>query len=128
MDYRIQELEGGRLLILEGEEPVLARVQDVLDLIAEALSRRVSMIVVPVVRLDPCFFQLRSGLAGEFVQKIVNYRLGLAVIGDISEFTAGSAAFADFVRESNRGRSILFVEHMNELNKRLSALESGAGL
>ena len=128
MDYRIAERDGQRLLVLEGEERILARVQDVLDLIAEALPRRVSIIVVPVVRLDPSFFQLRSGLAGEFVQKIVNYRLKLAVIGDISQFTAASAALADFVRESNRGGSVFFVPDMEALNEKVSTLEGGAGV
>lgn len=126
MDYRIEEFEGRRLLVLEGEEPTLARVQDMLDLIAEALPRRVGMIVVPVVRLDPSFFRLRSGLAGEFVQKIVNYRLKLAVIGDVSKFIAGSAAFADFVRESNHGRDVLFLPDLNALADKLSALADRA--
>ena len=123
LDYRIEELAGQRLLLLEGEERRLARVQDMLDLIAEALPRRVNTVVVPVTRLDPSFFQLRSGLAGELAQKIVNYRLKLAVVGDVAAFIADSKAFADFVRESNRGASILFVQDMDELAKKLSAFE-----
>jgi Domain of unknown function (DUF4180) len=125
MDYRIEEVNGHRLLVLDGEGTALTRVQDVLELVAEALPRRVSMIVVTVARLDPTFFELRSGLAGEFVQKIVNYRLRLAVIGDISEFTANCAALTDFVRESNRGRSIFFVHDLAALVEKLAApLES----
>ena len=127
MEFRIEELERQRLLFLDGEGPALARVQDILDLVAEALPRRVSMIVVTVERLDPSFFQLRSGLAGEFVQKIVNYRLRLAVIGNISAFTANSAAFTDFVRESNRGRSIFFVHDLDELVEKLAALSREQG-
>ena len=78
MDRRIVELNGHRLLVLGDEGPALTRVQDVLDLVGKALPQRVSVIVAPVARLDPEFFRLRSGLAGEFVQKIVNYRLRLA--------------------------------------------------
>jgi hypothetical protein len=122
MDYRIEEVNGHRLLVLDGEGTALTRVQDVLELVAEALPRRVSMIVVTVARLDPTFFELRSGLAGEFVQKIVNYRLRLAVIGDISQLTADSPALADFVRESNRGQSVFFLRDLNALAHKLPEL------
>ena len=121
MSNRIEERNGQRLLVLEDTGPLLARVQDILDLIAEAPLQHVDAIVVPVARLDPAFFRLRSGLAGEFVQKIVNYRRRLAVIGDISAFTAASTAFADFVRESNRGRNVFFVPDLDALAARLAA-------
>jgi hypothetical protein len=120
MGFRIEELGGQRLLVLDNDGPVLARVQDAIDLIAEALPQGVHMIVAPVARFDPSFFQLRSGLAGEVVQKIVNYRLKLAVVGDISQFVSESKAFADFVRESNRGGSVYFFQDMDALKEAVS--------
>ena len=126
MSNSIAEIGGYRLLVVGNEGPALTRVQDMLDLIGEALPQRVAAIVVPVVRLDSVFFHLRSGVAGELVQKIVNYRLKLAVLGDISAFTAGSTALSDFVRESNRGRSIFFLPDMNALAAKLAELSAGA--
>ncbi|HEY6271758.1 MAG TPA: DUF4180 domain-containing protein, partial [Terriglobales bacterium] len=116
---RLVDLNGHSVLVVSDEGSALARIQDVLDLIGEALPQGVSAIVVPVTRLDPVFFRLSSGFAGEFVQKIVNYRLRLAVIGDIAALTAGSAALADFVRESNRGRDIFFLKDLDVLAARL---------
>lgn len=124
MGFRIEELGGHRLLVLDDEGPALTRVQNAIDLIAEALPQGVHMIVAPVSRLDPSFFRLRSGLAGEIAQKIVNYRLMLAVIGDISEFVSESKALADFVRESNRGGSIFFLQDMDALAGKLAELAS----
>jgi hypothetical protein len=109
-----------RLLIAPPVGPIVARVQDALDLIGEALSRGATIIVMPVERLDPAFFVLSSGLAGEVTQKIVNYRLKLAVIGDISTQTANSSALRAFVRESNRGRSIFFAQDLESLAAALS--------
>jgi hypothetical protein len=123
--HRIDELQGQRLLIVDDENPALARVQQILDLIGEALPQRVSVIVVPVARIDPAFFVLRSGLAGEFIQKIVNYRLKLAIVGDISAFTAAGGPLADFVRESNQGRNIFFLPDHNALADKLTALSAG---
>ena len=76
-------------------------------------------IAVPVERLDAAFFDLRSGLAGEIAQTCANYRIGLALVGDISGHVAASAALGAFVRESNRGRNVWFVADEAELESRL---------
>jgi hypothetical protein len=72
---------------------------------------------VPVARLDPAFFDLSSGVAGDFVQKFVNYGLRLAIVGEIPQ---PSAALRDFVRECNRGRQVWFLDDADELAERLA--------
>ena len=79
----------------------------------------VDLIVVPVSRLPADFFRLASGVAGEFLQKLVNHRLRLAVIGDLSALLEGSEALRDFVRESNRGSHAWFLADEAELERRL---------
>jgi hypothetical protein len=90
-------------------------------LIEEAMEHRASLIAVPVARLDPSFFELRSGLAGELLQKAANYGFKFAVVGDISSYVAASDALRDFVIECNRGNSIFFVDDMRALEERLGA-------
>ncbi|HEY0688089.1 MAG TPA: DUF4180 domain-containing protein, partial [Kribbella sp.] len=68
----------------------------------------------------PEFFQLRTGVAGAIVQKFVQYRTGLAVVGDIAAYLAASDTFQDWVRETNRGRHIWFVADLAELEQRLT--------
>ena len=53
--------------------------------------------------------------AGAVVQKFVNYRLRLVVVGDVSEHVAASTALRDFVREANRGTQTGFVADEAEL-------------
>ena len=116
MTAALIEYANRRLLVLNAEGPILSRTQDLLDLIQEAFSQKASVLVVPVPRMDPAFFQLRSGLAGEFVQKVVNYQLKLVVVGDISAHVAASDALRDFVREANRGQTIFFVSQLEDLS------------
>jgi hypothetical protein len=116
MTAALIEYANRRLLVLNAEGPILSRTQDLLDLIQEAFSQKASVLVVPVPRMDPAFFQLRSGLAGEFVQKVVNYQLKLVIVGDISTQVAASDALRDFVREANRGQTIFFVSHLESLS------------
>src|SRR5262252_4158767 len=99
---------GVRVLACDPEGPVIDSPQRAADLIGEAAFSGASVIAVPVSRLGPTFFQLRTGLAGEIAQKAVNYRLKLAVIGDISEHLATSNPLRDWVREANSGREIWF--------------------
>jgi Domain of unknown function (DUF4180) len=78
-------------------------------------------VALPAGRLDDRFYDLRTGLAGEVLQKFVNYRVRLVVLGDISAHTAASDALRDLVRESNRGDHIWFVTDLDELDTRFAA-------
>jgi hypothetical protein len=108
-----------RMLHLEPEGDLISTPDDANDLVGSAWSHHANFIVVPVSRLDPEFFRLSTGIAGEITQKLVNYRLRLAVVGDISEHLAESNALRDFVWESNRGGQIWFVEDEAALQEKL---------
>lgn len=99
--------------------PAIGSTGDAMGLLYADGAAETDWIAVPVARLDPAFFDLRSGLAGEVVQTFANYRVGLALIGDVSDHVAGSRALGDFVRESNRGRQLWFVADEAELQARL---------
>jgi hypothetical protein len=106
---------------ISAEGPLLSSGADALGLIYDEGVDGAEWIAVPAARLDPSFFVLSSGVAGEFAQKFVNYRQRLAIVGDISGPLGQSAALRDFVRESNEGRQLWFVGDADELQRRLSA-------
>lgn len=124
MGPRLLQIEGRRCVVFDGGERVVRGGEDARGLVEAALSERASVVVVPVDALDAAFFELRSGVLGEVAQKLVNYRLTLAVVGDVSGYAAASTAFRDFVVECERGRDVLFVEDMTALERRLSALDA----
>lgn len=112
-----------RVLVLDDDGPQLATTQDFLDVIGRLWgeSEPTSDVAIPVARLAAEFFDLRTGLAGEALQKFVNYRVRVAVVGDVSGHVATSAALGDFVRESNEGHHVWFVADLDELTVRLRA-------
>lgn len=57
------------------------------------------------------FFILSSGLAGEILQKFVNYGIKFAIYGDFSKYT--SKPLKDFIYESNKGKDVFFVANEN---------------
>lgn len=52
------------------------------------------------------FFILSTGLAGEILQKYVNYQGRVAIYGDFSRYT--SKPLKDFMYESNKGKNVFF--------------------
>ena len=93
----------------------IANEADILDIIGELYGTGHDMVVIPVERLSPDFFRLGTGLAGAALQKFTNYQLKVAIVGDISAYTGKSAPLRDFVRESNRGTQVRFVDSEAEL-------------
>ena len=121
---RIDDSTGIRVLHLEVEGEPISTPDDASDLVGTAWSHNANMIAVPAERLDTEFFRLRSGLAGEITQKFVNYRLRLAVVGDISEQLEASDALRDFVWESNIGDHIWFMPDEAALAEKLADREA----
>jgi hypothetical protein len=116
---QLQSIGGVEVLVGAADGPPVGATT-VLDLVGDALGRGVGWIALPVARLDPAFFSLRSGVAGEVVQKLTTYRLRLAVHGDIAPLTDASSALRDWVREVNRGITVWFVADLDELAGRLA--------
>ncbi|MFE6779868.1 DUF4180 domain-containing protein [Streptomyces sp. NPDC057702] len=108
------------VLVYPADGEPIAGEADALDLIGNASYQGARWVQIPATRLAPAFYELRTRVAGDIVQKFVNYRLGLAVIGDISAHTEASAAFRDFVRESNRGRQTWFLAAEDDFHTRLA--------
>jgi hypothetical protein len=106
------------VLVCDETGPPIASEQDALDVIAAALGRA-DVAAIPVGRFDERFFALRSRFAGEVMQKFVNYRVRLAIVGDISAHVAASTALRDLVSESNRGGHVWFVADLDALDARL---------
>lgn len=117
---RIDDRGETRILHLDPDGPIVSTSEQTSDLISDAWAESANMIAIPVSRLDPAFFDLSSLKAGEITQKLVNYRLRLAVVGDVTPFEAASGAFRDYVWESNRGRHVWFVPDAAALDARLA--------
>jgi uncharacterized protein DUF4180 len=107
------------VLMCAPEGELIRDERDALDCIGDAGYQGAQWVVIPAERLDEAFFRLRTRVAGDIIQKFVNYRLGVAIVGDISRHTEASSALRDFVGECNRGRQTWFLADVGELRERL---------
>ncbi|WP_416904887.1 DUF4180 domain-containing protein [Micromonospora echinospora] len=116
----VQERAGVPVLVCDPDGPPVATVQDALDLVGAAFLGA-EAVAVPASRLGDEFFSLGSRFAGEVMQKFVNYRLRLVVLGDISRHLATSSALRALVHESNRADHVWFLPDIEALDARLRA-------
>src|ERR1700688_1048126 len=117
---KFYELHGVRVLECVPDGAKLQTYQDAVDLIGKTFEDRATLVVIPVECLDDEFFQLKTRIAGELIQKFVQYRRRLVILGDISRHLAESSALRAFVAESNRGKDVWFVASLDQLNDRLA--------
>jgi len=93
------------LAVLDRDEKINS-IDDVLDMIGNAYYNGCTSLVVYKESLDESFFDLKTGFAGELLQKFSNYSMKIAIIGDFSEHQ--SKSLQDFIYECNKGNRVFF--------------------
>lgn len=100
--------------LIERGENTVALVQSGTPLICDgpsalelAVNAGAQCIAVNKAAVSEDFFDLSTGVAGDAVQKLVNYRYRLAIVGDFSQYS--SKALRDYMYECNNGRHLYFV-------------------
>lgn len=104
---------------VESDCKVITDAQSAIDLLMSAkyeLGTKNLLIAKRLVAED--FFILSTGLAGEVLQKLINYGGRIAIYGDYSRYT--SKPLKDFIFESNKGRDVFFTATRDEALDMLS--------
>jgi hypothetical protein len=114
-------LHGIPVFEVPGNGPVIETERQATDILGEARGRDAKLVILPASRLAPAFFQLRTGLAGAIVQKFVTYQMKLAIVGVIPAEAIQSTALQAFIKESNRGQDIWFVDRVEDLKLKLGS-------
>jgi len=90
----------------------IASASDILDIIGDISYSGCSAVIIHSESFSKEFYDLRTGVAGDILQKFSNYRMRLSIAGDFSHLT--SRSWHDFIRESNRGKTVSFVATVDE--------------
>lgn len=94
--------------IEEDEVVVLASADDGFDLLASlAYEHDVSKFIINQENIASDFFVLHTKMAGHLLQKLANYKMQMAIVGDFRRVE--SESLRAFIAESNRGNLVFFV-------------------
>lgn len=108
MNVRTIKRDNTLIALVQSDEPILIDVQSSLDFIATVkYETGCNRIALNKAAITEDFFKLSTCLAGEILQKFINYHMKFAIIGDFSYYT--SKPLKDFMHESNHGKDVFFV-------------------
>lgn len=115
---RTIERHGAVCAVVESDRIVMTDLQSALDLLIRAKYEiGTNCLAIGRELIAAEFFDLSTGLAGEILQKWVDYGGRIAIYGDFPP--RAGRALRDFMRESNRGRTVSFVATREEAVDRL---------
>lgn len=113
MNIEIVEKNGTLCAVVRSDEVVITDLQSALDLLMTAKYEvGTKNIAIDKKLIKEDFFILSSGLAGEILQKYINYGGRIAIYGDYSHYT--SKPLHDFIYESNKGHDVFFAATKDE--------------
>jgi hypothetical protein len=118
INVKIDDRESSKVAIIESTDILINDPQDALDLMATIMHLHdCTKIVINESSITKSFFDLKTGIAGEILQKFSTYQMKLAIVGDFSIYT--SKSLKDFIFESNKGNRVFFLSSEEEAIDRL---------
>jgi hypothetical protein len=109
METRIVEKNNIKIAVIYSEDVIIKDVQSALDFMATVdYETGCSYIVISKSAICEEFFDLKTKIAGDILQKFINYQKKIAIVGDFTMYS--SKSLRDFIYECNNGRDIFFLQ------------------
>ncbi|MES2487320.1 MAG: DUF4180 domain-containing protein [Bacteroidota bacterium] len=86
---------------------VINTIDDGKDLVGNLYFQGFDGAIIHQDAITPGFFDLKTGIAGEILQKFSNYKIRLAIVGSFEHYQ--SKSLSAFIFECNNGRQVNFV-------------------
>lgn len=112
MSYKLIEKNNKKYIECVSTENPFQSLQDFMELIAACMEHETNLILLYSEVLPEEFFRLRTGLAGEVIQKFINYSIKAAIV--LSEKQRIQGKFTDLMLEMNRGNSFRLINGLEE--------------
>lgn len=101
MNYKVNEKDGRKYIEVISSETPIRSANDALDIVSTCYEHDACLIMIHSEALDDDFFKLRTGVAGEILQKFINYKFKVALIVSSEEKIKGK--FKELLAETNKG-------------------------
>lgn len=112
MNYHVREIESKKYIELVSAAEPLNKESDALDLIALCWEHDVKALMIHHAILSEDFFQLKTNLAGNMIQKFINYGIKAATI--VPPETIQKGRFKEMAMEMNKGGHFRLYESKEE--------------
>lgn len=100
MTIQSHEINNIKIAEIISDDMIIQSAQDGLDLMGNIYYQGFDKVIIYEKNITPEFFDLKTRIAGEILQKFSNYRIGLAIVGDFSKYE--SKSMKDFILKAIR--------------------------
>ncbi|MEC2346112.1 DUF4180 domain-containing protein [Paenibacillus barengoltzii] len=118
MKYHVVENNKQKIVVVTSAEPPIATGQDAIQLIEACIEHNAGRLIVYAEALSADFFNLRTGLAGEILQKFVNFSLRTALV--VTDGSLIKGRMKELLAESKRGNTLRVFASQAEAEKWLA--------
>lgn len=117
MKIKSHDINTTKIAEIISDEIIIKSAQDGLDLLGDLYYQGFDKLIIYEQNITPEFFDLKTKMAGDILQKFSNYRVSLAIVGDFEKYEGKS--IRDFIFESNKTKHINFCETLENALERL---------
>lgn len=117
MEIKTHTINEHSIAEVVSDQIVFRTTQEAVEVMMNCYYNGASKMIVYEQNLPAEFFDLKTGFAGDVLQKFSTYQIQLAIVGDFTKYT--SKSLKDFIYESNQVKRINFVGSLNEAFDRL---------
>jgi hypothetical protein len=104
MRYKVNVKNNQKYIEYYSAETPVRSEDEILELISDCMENNTERIMLKPEVLTEDFFRLRTGLAGELLQKLCNYHIKAAII--LPERSNNLGKFTELMLELNRGNAL----------------------
>lgn len=115
MNYQIREVENKKYIELISTTEPLTTENDALDLIALCWEHETNALMIHYASLSEDFFKLKTKVAGNIIQKFINYGIKAATI--VPQEIIQKGRFKEMAVETNQGNHFRLYESKEEAEK-----------
>lgn len=115
MNYQVREKDNKKYIELISAAEPLGTENDALDLVALCWEHETNFLMINYTALSQDFFKLKTKVAGNFIQKFINYSIKAVAI--IPQETIQKGSFKEMALETNKGNHFRMYESKEEAEK-----------
>ena len=108
MATNIHDYNGKKIAEITGSGIIVGAVNDAMQIMMDQSYAGVRRVIFHKSNVVDDFFDLKTRLLGDLLQKAANYKIKIGFIGDFS--TIDSKSLKAFITESNQGKQTFFTE------------------
>ena len=113
MKIKTHNIDNTKVAEIITDKVILRSTEDGLDLLGNLYYQGFDKTIIHEKNITPEFFDLRTKIAGEILQKFAQYQMPLIIVGDFSKYK--SKSLNDFIFESNKSQQINFIKDLSNI-------------